>query len=120
MELLNLYKYKKPNINRIWLKKYNFTHQPNLSYGGEDVYFAFFPVYKWGDVTTLECRLTALLPSGEIRIDVFDLNSGGSYAPFYWHDDNIHDSILARINKNIKNRLKKIGVKQVNENKKIK
>ena len=75
------------------------------------IYTHRFPVVKHNDRTSLEGKITILSDTGEVLIDVLNLN-GTFYSPFY---NNIYGDfapILSKIHERINQELNRLGIKQ--------
>lgn len=69
-----------------------------------------FPVVKYKNRTTvLECELTIDGETGEVIINVFDINRN-AYAPFYHVPCGNYSVILDKIYKAINSELKRLGL----------
>ena len=74
-----------------------------------DMYSYRFPIMKYMDITTLVCELTVFTDSKEVRIDVYD-GINRIYPRFYHNEFGNADVILTEINKNILNKMRKMGI----------
>lgn len=75
------------------------------------IYAHRFPVIKHNNITSLEGEITILGDTGEVLIDVFNLNRT-FYSPFY---NNIYGDfapILSKIHEHINQELNRLGIKQ--------
>ena len=102
------YRYTKENVSKEWLKKNGFRINRMFSDEDSEAYTYRFPVYKHGDFNILECELTAILKTGEVRIDVYATNTRDKYASFYNCEYGNCDKMLAQINSKIEDVLNKL------------
>ena len=61
--------YIKNRITKKWLNENNFKYNRMLSYNEDNVYTYRFPLCKNGYFITLECELSCIESSGEIRVE---------------------------------------------------
>ena len=69
-----------------------------------------FPVIEHNNRTSLEGRIAILVDTGEVSIDVCNLN-GSFYAPYYNNTYGDFAPVLSKINNRINQELKKLGIK---------
>lgn len=99
------------NPDKNLLIKLGFHWSRLFSDEDQNAYVFVFPVYRHNLYNILECRLIVYLESGDIRIDVRDVDTKGLYAPFYSEPPS-HKYILGSIRRKINQVLKKIGVQR--------
>ena len=105
--------YIKNRITKKWLNENNFKYNRMLSYNEDNVYTYRFPLCKNGYFITLECELSCIESSGEIRVDVYDYGTRNKYAAFYCVEYGDYSTMLNNINKKINIELRKLGVKKM-------
>lgn len=103
----------KSGITKDWLNKNNFKYNRILSNNEDNVYTYRFPLCKNRYFTTLECELSCIESTGEIRIDVYDYGTKNRYAAFYCAEYGNYSIMLNCINKKINAELKKLGIKSI-------
>lgn len=104
-------KYTK-NADKEWFKKNGFRFNRIFSDEDSEAYTYRFPVYKHGDFNILECELTVILKTGEVRVDVYAANTRDRYAAFYNCEYGNYDRMLKEINRRIERELNKFGIKK--------
>lgn len=78
-----------------------------------EIYTYRFPVYKYKNITTLECEISIETHNGYIMsIDVYDANHN-VYTAFYFSEYGNHSDILKTISKRIMEQFKKLGIEKV-------
>lgn len=114
-------------VERLYYNKYKMTTRPkdNIEalgfkkiYTEPDLYFYKFAVDKYNNTPTVLCKLTLDASTWEVQIDVF--KSDGSFFPAFYQDLAGFDNYVEKINKRIKYKLNKFGIKKVNKKKKKK
>lgn len=80
-------------------------------YDIEEKYVYNFTILRYEKMTVLKGKITAYPDAKEIKIDVVD-NNHNVYTPFYHVECGNYDEIMARINRNILNEFKKLGIKK--------
>ena len=114
MEVKSIYKdrYKLNNHSKEDLKSLGFYYSSLLSDSELQIYTYKFPVLKYKNKTVLECELSIDTTYGEVKINVYDMKHE-LYIPFYHIECGNYDEILSKINKKIKSKLTKLGIKKV-------
>lgn len=105
--------YIKPGLTKDWLNKNNFKYNRILSDNEDNVYTYRFPLCKNGYFVTLECELSCIESTGEIRVDVYNYGTRNKYAAFYCVEYGNYNTMLNSINKKIKNELRTLGIKNM-------
>lgn len=78
----------------------------------ESSYYIYrFPVNKYLRTTTLECELKVDSNTGNIRVDVYDMDHD-LFAMFYNNYTESNKVLLSRINKIILSEYKKLGIEE--------
>jgi len=77
-----------------------------------EVYSLRFPVHKYKKHITLEAELAIVLQTGEVIINVFNYGTNERYFHYY-NQEYGKCELLDSINKEISNKLNKIGAKEV-------
>lgn len=97
---------------KVDIKTFNFSPKEYRCYRDSDgvTYTHRFPVIKHNFITTLECEITIMGDSGDVIINVYDMNRS-LYAPFYNVEFGDFSPVLTKINKRINQELKRLGVK---------
>ena len=109
-------KYKKKGVSKEWLISHGFRLNREYSDICSNAYTYIFPVYKYRDKTILECELCIFLEDGEVKINVYEQGTKEMY-PSYYNDEfaKKNNEVLKIINRNILNKLKNLGVKEIDE-----
>jgi hypothetical protein len=82
----------------------------------ETTYYIYrFPIYKHLRITTLECELKVCLETGEIRIDLYDMNY--NIFPMFYNNDYINNIgseniLMKQISKNIHKEFISLGIRK--------
>lgn len=105
-------KYKKNNITKAWINKFNFY---KITIDDEEAYRYTFPVFKYYNSPILDCEITIFTSDGEVKINVYDHGTKSRYAPFYYIEYGNYDKVIKKINKEINKKLKEFGIEKVNE-----
>ena len=95
-----------------WLRENYFIFSRTHSDEEDKVFIHRFPVYKGGNVTTLEAEMRLHTINNKVTIDVYDGTgiSRGIYAPFYYRADSCHDEIVDLVNKKIQKECDRLGM----------
>lgn len=104
--------YKASKVNPNWLKGNNFFYSRSFSDADDPVYIRRFPVFRWGEISTLEGEMRLYINSLIVTIDVYDGGNTltrGVYAPFYYEPDSGHRTFVEEITKNIEMECEKLG-----------
>lgn len=97
------------NLKSLGFRRYSPMCDSESSY-----YIYRFPVNKYLGTTTLECELKVDSNTGDIRIDVYDMDHD-LFAMFYYNEHiNFYEGLMSRINKVILYELKKLGIEKKN------
>lgn len=116
MKSLKYNNYKLKDTTRDSLKANGWHYCPKSSNAEEHYYSYQFPAYKIDKNTTaLECTLIVTQETGRIDIEVNTI-LGSPYAPFYSDKYSHPNSVLIKVNSNIKNKMRKLGIVKKNEN----
>lgn len=110
-------KYRASTVNNKWLEDNYFSFSRTFSDEQDPVFVKRFPVYKWGEITTLEAEIRLHIATFEATIDVYD-GSGwtrGLYAPFYYQADCGHTCFVQEIITNIEKHCKKLGFEKIED-----
>ena len=110
-------KYRASYVNKKWLEDNCFSFSRAFSDEDDPVYIKRFPVYKWGEITTIEAEIRLHIKTYEAIVDVYD-GSGwtrGLYAPFYYQADYGHADFVQEITENIENYCKKLEFERIDE-----
>lgn len=107
--------YIKPRITKEWLNKNEFKYNRTLSDSEDNVYTYRFPLCKNGYFITLECELSCVESTGEIRVDVYDYGTRNRYAAFYCAEYGDYSVMLKSINRRINSELKSLGLKEISK-----
>lgn len=102
--------YHATRVDQKWLEDNRFYYSRAFSDSEDPVYVKRFPVFKWGEITTLEAEVRLHIVTQNATIDVYD-GSGwtrGIYAPFYYRIDTVHDDFVQVITQNIESCCKKL------------
>ena len=105
--------YIKHGITKDWLNENGFRYNRVLSDNEDSVYTLRFPLCKNGYFVTLECELSCIESTGEIRVGVYEYGTRNKYAAFYCVEYGDYSIILDKINKRINSELKKLDIKKV-------
>ena len=116
MKYLSKEKYVKHNASKEWLIANGFRHNPVFSDEESEVYTYRFPVSKYGAFHLLDCELTVMLKTCEVRINVYDCNTGSIYAAFYNREYGDYGSIVNEINERIACVLNALDIRKKQEN----
>lgn len=86
-------------------------HRYSIMCDEESSYYIYkFSVYKYLGTTTLECEIKVDINTGEIRVDVHDMDHE-VFSPFY-DEQNPYKSFVSKINNVILEEFKKLGIKE--------
>ncbi len=107
--------YIKPGITKEWLNKNEFKYNRTLSDSEDNIYTYRFPLCKNGYFITLECELSCVESTGEIRVDVYDYGTRNRYAAFYCAEYGDYSVMLKSINRRINSELKRLGLKEISK-----
>lgn len=107
--------YTKPGITKEWLNENEFKYNRTLSDSEDNVYTYRFPLCKNGYFVTLECELSCVESTGEIRVDVYDYGTRNRYAAFYCSEYGDYSVMLKSINKRISSELGKFGLREMSK-----
>lgn len=100
-------------INHNWTIKnisYSFLIRKGCKYvESRDIYVYTFPVNRWNDLNTLMCTIVIFPEDRSVNVNVCS-NEGYPYPPFY--DPNLggYEEFITRINQNILNKFKFLGI----------
>ena len=94
------------NLRLLGFHRYSLMSNEDSSY-----YIYRFPVEKYLGKTVLECELKIDSNTGEIRVDVYDMDHD-TYAMFYNEITESNKNFLTMINKNILAEYKKLGIEK--------
>lgn len=94
------------NLRLLGFHRYSLMCDEDSSY-----YIYRFPVEKYLGKTVLECELKIDSNTGNIRVDVYDMDHD-VFAMFYNEITEVNKAFLARINKNILAEYKKLGIEE--------
>ncbi len=94
------------NLKSLGFRRYSPMCDSESSY-----YIYRFPVNKYLGTTTLECELKVDSQTGDIRIDVYDMDHD-LFAMFYNELTDSHKGLMSKINRVILNELKKLGIEK--------
>ena len=100
------------NLRLLGFHRYSLMCDEDSSY-----YIYRFPVEKYLGKTVLECELKIDSNTGNIRVDVYDMDHD-VFAMFYNEETESNKSLLTRINKNILAEYKKLGIVNKSKNNK--
>ena len=95
-----------PSTYKFSPKEFSYNYHPD---GG--TYIHRFPVWKYKRTTILECVIAIDELTGEIRLNVYDINKS-PYAPFYAVYFGNYDPMLDQIYNTINAELKRLGLIQ--------
>lgn len=113
MESLNNKRFKIKNISSKKLSDLGFRHLPKSD--NDNNYYTYkFSAYRNDEMTTLWGVITVCLEENYINTDVYNTD-GTLYRPFYFVEYGNYDSLLQKINNNILNTYKKLGIVQVKQ-----
>ena len=101
---------RKENVTEKWLLDNHFRYNRIYSDGDSIAYTYRFPVYKYGCCVTLDGEIVIFL-DGEVKLNVYDVNTRNKYAPFYYNEYGDFSAILNVINNNFEKQLKKFDIK---------
>lgn len=105
--------YVKTGITKEWLDANGFKHSRMLSDNDDNVYTYRFSLCKNGYFITLECELSCIESTGEMKVDVYEYGTRNKYAAFYCVEYGDYSTMLNNINKKINIELRKLGVKKM-------
>lgn len=96
---------------RVDMKTFNFSPKEFRCYRDSDgvTYTHRFPITKHNSTTTLEGEFAVMGESGDVIINVYDMNHN-LYAPFYNVAFGNYTPILTKINNRINQELKRLGI----------
>lgn len=97
--------YYLPNISIENLTKYKFKCK-HCEDG--DVYYYTFPIIA----SVLIGKITIYPPCKNIKCDVYDICNNTLYAPYYYIEYGIYNTLLTKIDKAFLSEFKKLGVKE--------
>lgn len=110
-------KYRTSYISKKWLEDNSFSFSRTFSDEDDPVYIKRLPVYKWGEITTIEAEIRLHIKTFVATVDVYD-GSGwtrGLYAPFYYQADYGHGDFVKEITENIEKYCRKLEFERINE-----
>lgn len=113
-KLLNKKFYIK-KIDLDFLRRIGFHFDSSIS-EDTDYYTYVFPAYKYRNAVILNCTLKINTLNGRVQIDVHDSN--GLYAPWYHYEYGNYEPLIRKIDRTIKQKLKKIGIEEIGRKKK--
>jgi len=98
---------------KVDMKTFNFSSKEFRCYREPDgtIYTHRFPIIKHDGVTTIEGEFTIIGDTGEVLINVYDMNRN-LYAPYYAVMFGDYTIVLNKINNNIEQELKRLGIKK--------
>lgn len=94
------------NLKSLGFRRYSPMCDEESSY-----YIYRFPVHKYMNTTTLECELKINIDTGNIRIDVYDMDHD-LFAMFYNEVTESNKSFLSRIKNAIIAEYRKLGIEE--------
>ena len=94
------------NLKTLGFRRYSPMCDEESSY-----YIYRFPVYKYLGTTTLECELKINIDTGNIRIDVYDMDRD-LFAMFYNEVTESNKNFLSEIKNVIITKYKKLGIEE--------
>lgn len=94
------------NLKSLGFRRYSPMCDEESSY-----YIYRFPVYKYLGTTTLECELKINIDTGNIRIDVYDMDRD-LFAMFYNEVTESNKNFLSEIKNVIITKYKKLGIEE--------
>ena len=100
------------------LKDHSITHLKTLGFhkisnmcDEDNTFYSYrFPVYKYLGKPTLECDIKVKTESGEIRVDVYDMDYDS--LPAFYSKDNVYNSLIKDVDKKIISEFKKLGIER--------
>lgn len=84
-------------------------------YTEPDLYYYKFAVDKYNNTTTVWCKFTLDISTGEVQIDI--LRNDGSFFPAFYQEAAGFDTYVEKINNRIKYKLNKFGIKKITKKK---
>lgn len=94
------------------LKSLGFRRYSPMCDGESSYYIYRFPVNRYLGTITLECELKIDSNTGDIRIDVYDMDHD-LFAMFYNEYTDFNEGLMSKINKCILAEFKRLGIERM-------